>query len=105
VKEEKTKAMNRGIPDYMLEHFPEDDYETEEERLSSFAYEGFAPACLKLGKKGCWWWGGDGLCNLAITLNLVDQSNQGIEKLTEVEQANIEKELEEHGRYCPLQRE
>lgn len=89
---------------YRLTDFPEDDYETEEERLSHYAYEGFAPACFKIGgDHGCCWWGGDGLCNLAISLDVLDKDKQGLEKITEKERENIEKELGGHGRYCPLE--
>ena len=82
---------------YRFEEMPED---YEEDDKSEYAYEGFGPVCLKIGKNGCPWWGGDGLCLLAISHNVLMD-----EKTTEEEKRNIRKEFDEKGEYCPLERE
>jgi|GEM_PF-5044179 len=50
------------------EWYDEDD---DEENLSSFAYQGFGPVCLPLG---CPHWGGDNLCDLAISWMIIDNT-------------------------------
>ena len=82
---------------YRFEEIP-DDY--EEDDKSEFAYEGVGYICLKIGKNGCPWWGGDGLCLLAISLNVLAEG-----KATEQEIKNIMRELDKYGDYCPLMRE
>jgi len=100
IKEDKMKDLYR----YEVWE-PEQEMEDNEFPWAGYEYKGFAPACASVSGKGkfCYWWGGDGLCLLAISASLLDRDKQGIEKLKDEERVIIKKDLEEHGRFCPLE--